>query len=377
MAVEANLNTISAGYNRSTINENFELIATALEDALSRSGTSPNEMGTDLDLNSNDLLNVGVTNTDRLIVGGTEFVTDEVLAIGPAGVSVTIEVGTVTTGAAGTNVVVTNVGDEVNAVFDITIPRGDTGASGAGTGDMVAAQNLNDVVSKPTAFANIKQAATESATGVVELATTTEAETGTDTARAVTPAGVKAAIDVQVPVLLTDVAEYTKLLDGTISSAATLSIDISSYTDYKGFKLVLTNFKAVTDGVMARVRTSSDGSTYDSGASDYGYNIFLENFFTTTVDRYVDQNSYMELLSTIGNAANEYMNYSEILFEDCFNTTSEKIFRAITYGKGTNGVLRKLSLNGYRNSTSAINGVRVYFSSGNISSGSYRLYGIK
>jgi len=37
--------------------------------------------------------------------------------------------------------------------------------------------------------------ATDSAIGAVELATTTEANTGTDTNRAVTPAGVKAAID--------------------------------------------------------------------------------------------------------------------------------------------------------------------------------------
>src|SRR5512139_2788741 len=45
-----------------------------------------------------------------------------------------------------------------------------------------------------TAFSALKQAATEAATGVVELATTAEASTGTDTARAVTPAGVTAAI---------------------------------------------------------------------------------------------------------------------------------------------------------------------------------------
>lgn len=64
---------------------------------------------------------------------------------------------------------------------------GDKGASGTGSGDLLAAQNLNDVADKPTAFANIKQAASASATGVVELATTTEALTGTDTARAVTP----------------------------------------------------------------------------------------------------------------------------------------------------------------------------------------------
>lgn len=40
-----------------------------------------------------------------------------------------------------------------------------------GGGDLLAANNLNDVASKPSSFANIKQAATTSATGVVELAT--------------------------------------------------------------------------------------------------------------------------------------------------------------------------------------------------------------
>ena len=67
-------------------------------------------------------------------------------------------------------------------------------ATVSGTGDMVAANNLSDVANTATAFSNIKQAATDTATGVVELATTTEATTGTDTVRAVTPAGLAAAI---------------------------------------------------------------------------------------------------------------------------------------------------------------------------------------
>jgi hypothetical protein len=46
----------------------------------------------------------------------------------------------------------------------------------------------------PTFFAAIKQDASESATGVVELATTAEATTGTDTVRAVTPAGLAASL---------------------------------------------------------------------------------------------------------------------------------------------------------------------------------------
>lgn len=46
------------------------------------------------------------------------------------GIAATIEVGTVTTGAAGTNACVTNVGTEQRAILNFVIPRGDTGASG-------------------------------------------------------------------------------------------------------------------------------------------------------------------------------------------------------------------------------------------------------
>lgn len=41
-----------------TINNNHALIETALENTLSRDGTSPNSMGADLDMNSNDVMNV-------------------------------------------------------------------------------------------------------------------------------------------------------------------------------------------------------------------------------------------------------------------------------------------------------------------------------
>jgi hypothetical protein len=68
------------------------------------------------------------------------------------------------------------------------------GAAGAGSGDLLAANNLSDVGSAATSFANIKQNASASVTGVVELATTAEVVTGTDTTRAVTAAGVQAAL---------------------------------------------------------------------------------------------------------------------------------------------------------------------------------------
>lgn len=54
---------------------------------------------------------------------------------------------------------------------------------------LAKASNLSDVANAATSFSNIKQAASDTATGVVELATTAETTTGTDATRAVTPDG--------------------------------------------------------------------------------------------------------------------------------------------------------------------------------------------
>lgn len=48
-------------------------------------------------------------------------------------------------------------------------------------------QNLSDLDNAATAFGNIKQAATDAATGVVEIAVQSEMEAGSDTGRAVVP----------------------------------------------------------------------------------------------------------------------------------------------------------------------------------------------
>ena len=75
------------------------------------------------------------------------------------------------------------------AFWGVMAAKGDTGA---GTGDLLAANNLSDVASAATAFGNIKQAASATATGVVELATDAEAQAKSDTGRALVPANLAA-----------------------------------------------------------------------------------------------------------------------------------------------------------------------------------------
>lgn len=52
------------------VNENFNRIAAAIEKTLTRDGTLPNNMTADLDMNSRDLLNVGIVDAQDILVDG-------------------------------------------------------------------------------------------------------------------------------------------------------------------------------------------------------------------------------------------------------------------------------------------------------------------
>lgn len=71
----ASLTSESAAVAR--INANMAIIEAALENTLSRDGTSPNEMEADLDMNSNDILNAGTVNTETLVLDGVSVTRDE------------------------------------------------------------------------------------------------------------------------------------------------------------------------------------------------------------------------------------------------------------------------------------------------------------
>jgi hypothetical protein len=86
----------------------------------------------------------------------------------------TLGLGTIATQSSSS---VSITGGSITGITDLAIADGGTGASDAAT-----------------AFSNLKQAATTTVTGVVELATDAETQTGTDTTRAITPANLKATV---------------------------------------------------------------------------------------------------------------------------------------------------------------------------------------
>lgn len=120
MAIELDLQQIASGYNLQKINNNFAEIQDALINAIDRSGTTPNNMEADLDLDGNDLLNGGVGHFDSLFVDGVP------ISVDGTGIQSIV---------AGTNVIVDNT-DPANPIVSSTGGSG-TGVTDGDKGDIV------------------------------------------------------------------------------------------------------------------------------------------------------------------------------------------------------------------------------------------------
>jgi hypothetical protein len=234
---------------------------------------------------------------------------------------------------------------------------------------MLAAQNLNDVASKPTAFANIKQDATETTTGVVELATTVEAAAGVDTTRAVTAAGLTAFA------VANPAGAMVKLTEGTVTSAAQLDLVLSSYTDYKHIRIVLTNIRPSTNNVGFRMRFSTNGgSSFDSGATDYIYSRTY-SYSTNNAGNEATFSSFIPLENQLTSTAPASLVQDITIYN--WQETGERTLAMGDFIVTNSSFATTRGINGgIRTASQDTNAVRFYMSTGNIATAKYTVYGL-
>jgi hypothetical protein len=85
MAKKPDITTIASGYySRQALNSNFENLQTGFDNTLSLDGSTPNAMGADLDMNSNDILNADVVNASALRLDGVLVSSSSLEASGAA-----------------------------------------------------------------------------------------------------------------------------------------------------------------------------------------------------------------------------------------------------------------------------------------------------
>lgn len=161
MAKAPTLTTVTSGYYSTTaLNDNFSAIVNAFNNTVSRDGSTPNPMNSDLDMNSQDITNAGDVYSTRLYLRGQQVVPTTALPDWKG--------GWVTATAYIVNDIVREDGnvyicleDHTSGTFstDLSATKWELfaskGSSGAGTGDMLAANNLSDVASADTALTNL------------------------------------------------------------------------------------------------------------------------------------------------------------------------------------------------------------------------------
>ena len=173
--------------------------------------------------------------------------------------------------------------------------------------------------------------------------------------------------------------EYVKISSSTASSSSSIDFTGLSST-YFLYVIECVNFAPATDATILQMRTSTDnGTSYDSSAGNYTYNGYgVDNSDALRTDGTTSA-TQMQVLGRssdgLGNASNETHSCRIWLF----NPSSTSYTKIITKGTfvQSNGDCWFHMTGGQRTSTTAVNAIRLFMSSGNIASGTFTLYGVK
>lgn len=167
------------------------------------------------------------------------------------------------------------------------------------------------------------------------------------------------------------------ILGETQTASSSATIDFTSLsTTYRDFKVVISDVVPVTDNVNLWARVSVAAS-FKSGASDYMW--ARTGISTGAVEENAADNSDTKwnVTPVMGSAAGESGSVVFLLFNpaDTANRAQGMSDGAIT---DNTGAMRRI-MSAYRTAgtigTSAVDGIQFLFSSGNIESGTFTLYG--
>lgn len=240
----------------------------------------------------------------------------------------------------------------------------------------------------------------ESAGGVT-FASQAEAETGTNTTRAMNPLRTTQFLNARIsgngdfdinPSLLASRATIKTLVDSLVAEAGGLvflaSRDASNSAalaftefdggEYDGYLFKCSNLVPATDTVQFRCRTSSNGgSSYDSAGSHYTYTMQTKLIFGS--ESYLESGGASSILlsgSNIGSDTGEDGISGELKVYGP-HLAKSTILRGEFAGFNAVGNLFRSDMHGARLAAAAVDAIQFTFDSGDIESGTISMYGYR
>jgi len=163
-----------------------------------------------------------------------------------------------------------------------------------------------------------------------------------------------------------------KLLStATISSSSSVVFTSAIDSTYDEYEIHFINVVPATDGGILWIRCSTDGgSTYDSGASDYNYQI---NYAASAGSTTTAAQLVMSVGLSSGSSAPGFCGVVSMV-------TPASATRTMFYGNGsmfvTAGNISNILISGVFLSVTPVNAIQILADSGNLESGTIKLYGI-
>lgn len=394
MSKTANTTTITSGYaSTAQVNANFDAVNTALNNTLSRDGSTPNTMSADLDMNSNDINNVANISANTMTLAGstvTGLVT--IPSWGGAWTTATSYVINDIVRESGSTYICIVAHTSGTFSTDLAAAKWELfaqqGAAGAGTGDMLAANNLSDVANPDTSLSNLGGGTAGIAifkdTTASDVRTTLglggaalvdvidEDSFATDSAaRPPSQQSTKAYVAAQIAASLT--SDYVMIQSQDISSVAT--VDFTTGFDsatYGSYVFVLENVVPATNSVDINVRLSNDGGSNWIAGTSYWWQGTQSG---STASQTGNGVSSWELNTNVAIANTAGLGLSGDLM--IYGAGDSGTFTTARWNVFGSTASQAAGYAPYGGSAEAHNGVRFLASSGNLSTGRITMYGRK
>lgn len=386
---------------------NNAAITTAFQDVLSLSGVTPNQMGSNLDMNSNQILNLPSPATMSSPARLQDVVTNPTISVPPVGTS-------------GATVPLLNANNTFsgNTTFSGTVTISGNGVALQGGNNTFTGTNTfsnNNAFNGNNSFAgNNTHSGSETFSGTVSLPAATIANSNLTTMAAKSVKGnvsnvTGSVADLTQTQLTTLVNPFTSSLSGavpassggtvnflradgtftvpssssmvllntlTASNSATLS-DTTSFTGtYSWYKLVFQNIIPATNQKILEFQVHSGGAFKSSGyiasVQQLGPTAIQDQVGTITTYIPISYPADTQVYS-LGNAAPG--------LSGCLDVYTPSVSGLIMCS-GTfpllcsNGVTALMTTSGYWNSAGIVDGFQVLMDSGNITSGVIKIYGV-